>query len=165
MCVSEGKSLKDEDVLQHLPVGTTATFYFRDLGAQISWVTVSTTRSTPKRGTHCAVTVRSYSPDKPTCCTSDCGDQAELYWVSSWGKKGVCLWGAGRGETEPAEGRRYILSQFSRYINNTTIGLRLILSSFLSGLSDRVYRPSGHLSDVLLQGSLHLRTQIWLYHQ
>ena len=43
MCVSEGKSLKDEDVLQHLPVGTTATFYFRDLGAQISWVTVSTT--------------------------------------------------------------------------------------------------------------------------
>uniref|UniRef100_A0A8C2D016 very-long-chain enoyl-CoA reductase n=1 Tax=Cyprinus carpio TaxID=7962 RepID=A0A8C2D016_CYPCA len=35
-----GKSLKDEDVLQHLPVGTTATFYFRDLGAQISWVTV-----------------------------------------------------------------------------------------------------------------------------
>uniref|UniRef100_A0A673GID3 Uncharacterized protein n=1 Tax=Sinocyclocheilus rhinocerous TaxID=307959 RepID=A0A673GID3_9TELE len=36
----QGKSLKDEDVLQHLPVGTTATFYFRDLGAQISWVTV-----------------------------------------------------------------------------------------------------------------------------
>ncbi|CAL8330710.1 unnamed protein product [Lota lota] len=37
---SKGKSLKDEDVLQQLPVGTTATFYFRDLGAQISWVTV-----------------------------------------------------------------------------------------------------------------------------
>lgn len=37
----EGKSLKDEDVLQKLPVGTTATLYFRDLGAQISWVTVS----------------------------------------------------------------------------------------------------------------------------
>ncbi|KAM9493027.1 trans-2,3-enoyl-CoA reductase b isoform 3-T3 [Salvelinus alpinus] len=37
----KGKSLKDEDVLQHLPVGTTATFYFRDLGAQISWVTSS----------------------------------------------------------------------------------------------------------------------------
>ncbi|KAL1005565.1 hypothetical protein UPYG_G00060740 [Umbra pygmaea] len=36
----KGKSLKDEDILQHLPVGTTATFYFRDLGAQISWVTV-----------------------------------------------------------------------------------------------------------------------------
>lgn len=36
----KGKSLKDEDVLQHLPVGTTATFYFRDLGSQISWVTV-----------------------------------------------------------------------------------------------------------------------------
>ncbi|XP_048869025.1 very-long-chain enoyl-CoA reductase isoform X1 [Brienomyrus brachyistius] len=36
----KGKSLKDEDVLQQLPVGTTATFYFRDLGAQISWVTV-----------------------------------------------------------------------------------------------------------------------------
>ena len=40
-CGAEGKSLKDEDILQHLPVGTTATFYFRDLGAQISWVTVS----------------------------------------------------------------------------------------------------------------------------
>lgn len=37
---AEGRSLKDEDVLQNLPVGTTATFYFRDLGAQISWVTV-----------------------------------------------------------------------------------------------------------------------------
>ncbi|CAB1344258.1 unnamed protein product [Coregonus sp. 'balchen'] len=36
----KGKCLKDEDVLQHLPVGTTATFYFRDLGAQISWVTL-----------------------------------------------------------------------------------------------------------------------------
>uniref|UniRef100_A0A6I8P322 Very-long-chain enoyl-CoA reductase n=1 Tax=Ornithorhynchus anatinus TaxID=9258 RepID=A0A6I8P322_ORNAN len=36
----KGKSLKDEDVLQNLPVGTTATLYFRDLGAQISWVTV-----------------------------------------------------------------------------------------------------------------------------
>ncbi|KAB0345036.1 hypothetical protein FD754_021962 [Muntiacus muntjak] len=28
----KGKSLKDEDVLQKLPVGTTATLYFRDLG-------------------------------------------------------------------------------------------------------------------------------------
>uniref|UniRef100_A0A4W2GBG5 Trans-2,3-enoyl-CoA reductase n=1 Tax=Bos indicus x Bos taurus TaxID=30522 RepID=A0A4W2GBG5_BOBOX len=37
---TQGKSLKDEDVLQKLPVGTTATLYFRDLGAQISWVTV-----------------------------------------------------------------------------------------------------------------------------
>ncbi|MBN3299579.1 TECR reductase, partial [Amia calva] len=36
----KGKSLKDEDILQNLPVGTTATLYFRDLGAQISWVTV-----------------------------------------------------------------------------------------------------------------------------
>ncbi|XP_063305299.1 very-long-chain enoyl-CoA reductase isoform X1 [Pelobates fuscus] len=36
----KGRSLKDEDVLQNLPVGTTATLYFRDLGAQISWVTV-----------------------------------------------------------------------------------------------------------------------------
>ncbi|XP_031464792.1 very-long-chain enoyl-CoA reductase isoform X1 [Phasianus colchicus] len=36
----KGRSLKDEDILQSLPVGTTATFYFRDLGAQISWVTV-----------------------------------------------------------------------------------------------------------------------------
>lgn len=44
---AEGKSLKDEDVLQKLPVGTTATLYFRDLGAQISWVTVS---RSPVRG-------------------------------------------------------------------------------------------------------------------
>uniref|UniRef100_A0A667WNL2 Trans-2,3-enoyl-CoA reductase b n=1 Tax=Myripristis murdjan TaxID=586833 RepID=A0A667WNL2_9TELE len=42
----KGKSLKDEDVLQNLPVGTTATFYFRDLGAQISWVTVFLTEYT-----------------------------------------------------------------------------------------------------------------------
>lgn len=65
-CVSEGKSLKDEDVLQHLPVGTTATFYFRDLGAQISWVTVST-------NTHCApkrVTVEHQQSLQSTYCTS-----------------------------------------------------------------------------------------------
>nr|XP_006013257.1 PREDICTED: very-long-chain enoyl-CoA reductase [Latimeria chalumnae] len=37
----KGKSLKDEEILQNLPVGTTATLYFRDLGAQIGWVTVS----------------------------------------------------------------------------------------------------------------------------
>ncbi|XP_010853812.1 PREDICTED: very-long-chain enoyl-CoA reductase [Bison bison bison] len=36
----KGKSLKDEDVLQKLPVGTTATLILRGLGAQISWVTV-----------------------------------------------------------------------------------------------------------------------------
>ncbi|XP_077643890.1 very-long-chain enoyl-CoA reductase isoform X5 [Lonchura striata] len=36
----KGRSLRDEDALQALPVGTTATLYFRDLGAQISWVTV-----------------------------------------------------------------------------------------------------------------------------
>lgn len=41
-------------MLQQLPVGTTATFYFKDLGAQISWGTVSNLTSTtdlvsPKR--------------------------------------------------------------------------------------------------------------------
>uniref|UniRef100_A0A2I3GKT6 Uncharacterized protein n=1 Tax=Nomascus leucogenys TaxID=61853 RepID=A0A2I3GKT6_NOMLE len=36
----KGKSLKDEDVLQKLPMGTTATRYFQDVGAQISWVTL-----------------------------------------------------------------------------------------------------------------------------
>ncbi|XP_078285741.1 trans-2,3-enoyl-CoA reductase b [Rhinoraja longicauda] len=36
----KGKSLRDEEILQNLPVGTTATLYFRDLGAQIGWVTV-----------------------------------------------------------------------------------------------------------------------------
>ncbi|XP_069089267.1 very-long-chain enoyl-CoA reductase-like [Pleurodeles waltl] len=33
----EGKSLKDEDVLQNLPVGTTATLYFKDIGPQVAW--------------------------------------------------------------------------------------------------------------------------------
>ncbi|CDQ85829.1 unnamed protein product [Oncorhynchus mykiss] len=37
---SEGKSLKDDAVLQNLPVGTTATMYFRDLGPQIGWTMV-----------------------------------------------------------------------------------------------------------------------------
>ncbi|XP_071606871.1 very-long-chain enoyl-CoA reductase isoform X2 [Heliangelus exortis] len=36
----KGKSLRDEDILQHLPVGTTATLYFKDLGPQIGWTTV-----------------------------------------------------------------------------------------------------------------------------
>uniref|UniRef100_A0A672LQT4 Trans-2,3-enoyl-CoA reductase n=1 Tax=Sinocyclocheilus grahami TaxID=75366 RepID=A0A672LQT4_SINGR len=40
LLISEGKPLRDEEILQELPVGTTATFYFRDLGAQISWGTV-----------------------------------------------------------------------------------------------------------------------------
>ncbi|XP_039340666.1 very-long-chain enoyl-CoA reductase-like isoform X3 [Mauremys reevesii] len=33
----KGKSLRDEEILQHLPVGTTATLYFKDLGPQIGW--------------------------------------------------------------------------------------------------------------------------------
>uniref|UniRef100_A0A8C3J6G1 Steroid 5-alpha reductase C-terminal domain-containing protein n=1 Tax=Calidris pygmaea TaxID=425635 RepID=A0A8C3J6G1_9CHAR len=36
----KGKSLRDEEILQHLPVGTTATLYFKDLGPQIGWTTV-----------------------------------------------------------------------------------------------------------------------------
>uniref|UniRef100_A0A4X2LER0 Uncharacterized protein n=1 Tax=Vombatus ursinus TaxID=29139 RepID=A0A4X2LER0_VOMUR len=36
----KGKPLKDEDILQNLPVRTTATLYFQDLGAQINWVMV-----------------------------------------------------------------------------------------------------------------------------
>ncbi|KAM4597884.1 very-long-chain enoyl-CoA reductase [Polymixia lowei] len=36
----KSKSLKDEEVLQSLPVGTTASFYFSDLGAQVTWGTV-----------------------------------------------------------------------------------------------------------------------------
>uniref|UniRef100_A0A8C4Y7K4 3-oxo-5-alpha-steroid 4-dehydrogenase C-terminal domain-containing protein n=1 Tax=Gopherus evgoodei TaxID=1825980 RepID=A0A8C4Y7K4_9SAUR len=31
---------KDEEILQHLPVGTTATLYFKDLGPQIGWTMV-----------------------------------------------------------------------------------------------------------------------------
>lgn len=39
---SESKCLRDEEVLQTLPVGTTASFYFSDLGPQLTWGTVST---------------------------------------------------------------------------------------------------------------------------
>ncbi|XP_072306657.1 very-long-chain enoyl-CoA reductase [Eucyclogobius newberryi] len=35
-----GKSLRDDEVLQSLPVGTTATMYFRDLGPQLGWTMV-----------------------------------------------------------------------------------------------------------------------------
>lgn len=38
---SEAKCLRDEDILQTLPVGTTASFYFSDLGPQVTWGTVS----------------------------------------------------------------------------------------------------------------------------
>uniref|UniRef100_A0A8C4DWM0 Trans-2,3-enoyl-CoA reductase a n=1 Tax=Dicentrarchus labrax TaxID=13489 RepID=A0A8C4DWM0_DICLA len=34
------KSCEDEEVLQTLPVGTTASFYFSDLGPQLTWGTV-----------------------------------------------------------------------------------------------------------------------------
>lgn len=40
-CFSEAKSLRDEEILQTLPVGTTASFYFSDLGPQLTWGTVS----------------------------------------------------------------------------------------------------------------------------
>ncbi|KAM6904447.1 very-long-chain enoyl-CoA reductase-like [Xenentodon cancila] len=36
----KGKSLRDEEILQTLPVGTTASFYFNDLGPQLTWGTV-----------------------------------------------------------------------------------------------------------------------------
>lgn len=37
---SEGKALSDDDVLEDLPVGTTATMFFQDLGPQIGWTMV-----------------------------------------------------------------------------------------------------------------------------
>uniref|UniRef100_A0A3B5QEJ1 Very-long-chain enoyl-CoA reductase n=1 Tax=Xiphophorus maculatus TaxID=8083 RepID=A0A3B5QEJ1_XIPMA len=37
---TRGKSLRDDEVLQNLPVGTTATMYFKDLGPQLGWTTV-----------------------------------------------------------------------------------------------------------------------------
>uniref|UniRef100_A0AAQ6II97 Very-long-chain enoyl-CoA reductase n=1 Tax=Anabas testudineus TaxID=64144 RepID=A0AAQ6II97_ANATE len=37
---AKAKSLRDEDILQTLPVGTTASFYFSDLGPQVTWGTV-----------------------------------------------------------------------------------------------------------------------------
>uniref|UniRef100_A0A8C2Q5D2 Very-long-chain enoyl-CoA reductase n=1 Tax=Cyprinus carpio TaxID=7962 RepID=A0A8C2Q5D2_CYPCA len=36
----KGKALRDDDVLQNLAVGTSATFYFRDLGPQLGWTIV-----------------------------------------------------------------------------------------------------------------------------
>ncbi|KAG8006894.1 Very-long-chain enoyl-CoA reductase [Nibea albiflora] len=36
----KAKSLRDEEILQTLPVGTTASFYFSDLGPQLTWGTV-----------------------------------------------------------------------------------------------------------------------------
>ncbi|XP_038160193.1 very-long-chain enoyl-CoA reductase isoform X1 [Cyprinodon tularosa] len=36
----KGKLLKDHEILQNLPVGTTATMYFKDLGPQLGWTTV-----------------------------------------------------------------------------------------------------------------------------
>lgn len=37
---SEEKTLKDDEILQNLPVGTSATMYFRDLGPQLGWTMV-----------------------------------------------------------------------------------------------------------------------------
>ncbi|XP_074118838.1 very-long-chain enoyl-CoA reductase-like isoform X4 [Sminthopsis crassicaudata] len=36
----KGKALRNEEILQRLPVGTTATLYFKDLGPQIGWTMV-----------------------------------------------------------------------------------------------------------------------------
>ncbi|KAM8880967.1 very-long-chain enoyl-CoA reductase [Synchiropus picturatus] len=36
----KGRTLRDDDILQSLPVGTTATMYFRDLGPQFGWTMV-----------------------------------------------------------------------------------------------------------------------------
>ncbi|KAJ8376091.1 hypothetical protein SKAU_G00066710 [Synaphobranchus kaupii] len=36
----KGKPLKDDEILQSLPVGTTATMYFKDLGPQLGWTMV-----------------------------------------------------------------------------------------------------------------------------
>uniref|UniRef100_A0A668A8W4 Trans-2,3-enoyl-CoA reductase-like 2b n=1 Tax=Myripristis murdjan TaxID=586833 RepID=A0A668A8W4_9TELE len=38
--LSDGKSLRDDDVLENLPVGTTATMFFHDLGPQLGWTMV-----------------------------------------------------------------------------------------------------------------------------
>ncbi|XP_018609223.1 very-long-chain enoyl-CoA reductase-like isoform X2 [Scleropages formosus] len=36
----KGKTLKDDEILENLPVGTTATMYFKDLGPQLGWTMV-----------------------------------------------------------------------------------------------------------------------------
>lgn len=38
---SEGKALSDDDVLKDLPVGTTTTMFFQDLGPQLGWAMVT----------------------------------------------------------------------------------------------------------------------------
>ncbi|KAM8822797.1 very-long-chain enoyl-CoA reductase isoform 2-T2 [Spinachia spinachia] len=40
MLDAKEKSLRDEEVLQNLPVGTTSTMYFKDLGPQLGWTVV-----------------------------------------------------------------------------------------------------------------------------
>lgn len=45
--LSEGRTLRDDDILQSLPVGTTATMYFRDLGPQLGWTMVKDTFGNP----------------------------------------------------------------------------------------------------------------------
>ncbi|XP_057178773.1 very-long-chain enoyl-CoA reductase [Triplophysa rosa] len=36
----KGKALRDDDILQNLPVGTSASIYFKDLGPQLGWTMV-----------------------------------------------------------------------------------------------------------------------------
>lgn len=167
--VSEGKSLKDEDVLQHLPVGTTATFYFRDLGAQISWVTVSSKHKL-------ALTAPTHSKTR----VSD-WNQVLLRWEFPLWRKGV--WDLKKSPCDfdvdllPGCSHEhppcfiFLFSKFPQCLFSSSScqsqGFVPSNLSFLvfSGVSDRIHWPSGHLSAVLLPGSLHLRTQIWLHHQ
>ena len=41
LLVSEGKSLKDESTLESLELGNNGKLYFKDLGPQVGWSTVS----------------------------------------------------------------------------------------------------------------------------
>ncbi|KAL4659208.1 very-long-chain enoyl-CoA reductase-like isoform X1 [Arapaima gigas] len=88
----KGKSLNDDDILQQLPVGTTATFYFRDLGAQISWVTVSTRheRHLPFPRCFSASTWGLFS--SISCSTSGCPSSMPLSMTLPPASTGLCTW-------------------------------------------------------------------------
>lgn len=141
MCLSEGKSLKDEDVLQHLPVGTTATFYFRDLGSQISWVTVSTVQQRDVQTWGHVVLLQSHTVPGPH--SSDCKyDQAGLH-QDIGAKDGGCSEdvrcsyrsiSTGEAEGNQVEDIVFILLTASQYTNKMTTEACLSYWDWVSGM-------------------------------
>ncbi|XP_018610126.1 very-long-chain enoyl-CoA reductase-like isoform X1 [Scleropages formosus] len=103
----KGKSLKDDEILQQLPVGTTATFYFRDLGAQISWVTIfrlvdcapiswrntlSMLAQDHLRPTRCFSASMWGLFSSISCSTSECLSSMPPSMTSPLANTGLCTW-------------------------------------------------------------------------